>query len=449
MLPSQSFERKSAMGTGGEGDVLALDALRSGAMAGTRELRLAGLGLTELPREVFGLADTLEVLDLSGNALTALPDDFARLTRLRVLFASGNRFARLPPVLGACPALSQIGFRGSGLREIPAEALPPRLRWLTLTDNALKSVPDALGARPFLQKLMLAGNQLTHLPESLAGAPRLELLRLSANAFAALPPWLPDMPRLAWLAWAGNPGANRSAAPLGADAAWSALALGRCLGEGASGQVHEAVWRQPARSLPVAVKLFKGAMTSDGLPACEMEACLAAGDHPALLGGLARITGHPAGAQGLVVPLLPGHWRALAAPPSLETCSRDVYAPAARWSLDTLLRLAGAIGGAAAHLHGRGMLHGDLYAHNVLWDGCDGAAVLSDFGAASFMPEAESGRLARLDVLAWGLLLGELLGRCSEAVPLDLVLLQQACAQRQPASRPSMAEAVRALPPSS
>ncbi len=414
-------------------------------MADARELRLADLGLSELPREVFDLADTLEVLDLSSNALTALPDDFARLTRLRVLFASGNRFTRLPPVLGACPTLSQVGFRGSGLREVPAESLPPRLRWLTLTDNALESVPDALGERPLLQKLMLAGNRLTHLPESLAGAARLELLRLSANAFAAMPPWLPDLPRLAWLAWAGNPDTVRSAVPLGADAPWSALALGACLGEGASGRVYEALWRQPAGSLPVAVKLFKGAMTSDGLPACELEACLAAGAGPALLGGLARITGHPAGAQGLVLPLLPGHWRALAAPPNLETCSRDVYDPAARWGLAAILRVAGGIGAAAAHLHGRGILHGDLYAHNVLWDGGEGAAVLSDFGAASFMPGADATRLARLDVLAWGLLFGELLDRCGDAVPPDLLLLQQACTQERPAARPSLVEALRAL----
>ncbi len=185
-----------------------LDALRSGALTSARELRLAGCGLTEVPREIFGLADTLEILDLSDNALTALPDDLGRLTKLRVLFCSGNRFERLPPVLGDCRILRQIGFRGCGLREVPAEALPPHLRWLTLTDNAITILPDSLGRCAALQKLMLAGNRLRHLPGSLAGAPRLEVVRLSANLFENLPDWLPDLPRLAWLAWAGNPGAE-------------------------------------------------------------------------------------------------------------------------------------------------------------------------------------------------------------------------------------------------
>ena len=103
-----------------------LAALRRGELVGARELRLPGL--SEFPPEIFGLAETLEVLDLSGGTLTDLPDDLGRLRRLRVLFCSGNRFARLPPVLGDCTALSQIGFRGTGLCEVPGEALSPALR---------------------------------------------------------------------------------------------------------------------------------------------------------------------------------------------------------------------------------------------------------------------------------------------------------------------------------
>jgi len=45
-----------------------LEDLRAGKLAGSRRLKLA-CGLTEFPREIFDLADTLEILDLSGNAL--------------------------------------------------------------------------------------------------------------------------------------------------------------------------------------------------------------------------------------------------------------------------------------------------------------------------------------------------------------------------------------------
>ena len=269
-----------------------LDALRRGDLAGAREVRLHA-SLTEFPREIFGLADTLEVLDLGGNALTALPDDLGRLRRLKVLFCSGgNRFERLPPSLGDCAALSQIGFRGCGLNEIPAESLPPAVRWLTLTDNAIEVLPAALGERPLLQKLMLAGNRLAALPESLAGHDRLELLRLAANRLEALPGWLAEAPSLAWLAWAGNP-FDRGAPTASRSIPWSALELGRRLGEGASGLIHHALWADGAETRPVALKLFKGAMTSDGLPEREMAACLAAGEHPNLTGALGRLVDHP------------------------------------------------------------------------------------------------------------------------------------------------------------
>jgi len=422
---------------------MVLEALRRGDLAGARALHLHA-GLTEFPPEIFGLADTLEVLDLAGNALTALPAEMARFTRLRVIFCSGNRFERLPPSLGDCPALSQIGFRKTGLREIPAESLPPGLRWLTVTDNALATLPAALGERPALQKLMLSGNRLEALPETLAGAEQLELLRLSANRFTGLPPWLMRLPRLAWLAYAGNIFDRPPAAGPAAVIDWRDLQPEAVLGEGASGLVHRALWRPQGDTAPqaIAVKLFKGRMTSDGLPEREMAACLAAGAHPNLTYALGRLTGHPEGFDGLVMPLLPGNWRPLAAPPSLESCTRDVYDPALRFAPEAARRLAASTAQATAHLHARGLLHGDLYAHNILWDGHSGDSVLSDFGAAACLPDGEDGLgLQRIEVRAWGILLGELLERSPEAAP-GLQALHRDCTDPDPAARPLMADVV-------
>ncbi|KQT58601.1 protein kinase [Methylobacterium sp. Leaf456] len=425
-----------------------LQALRRGGLAGARTLRLTG-PLDALPEEVFGLADSLEQLDLSGCGLTELPKNFARLRRLRVLFCSGNRFERLPPVLGDCPDLAQIGFRGTGLREVPGEALPPRLRWLTLTDNRITHLPHALGERPELQKLMLAGNALTALPTTLQGANNLELVRLSANAFAALPPWLCDLPRLAWIAWAGNSFESQAAPARAPDVPWGQVEAGPLLGEGASGRIVSAIWHPPTGpAQPVAVKLFKGAMTSDGLPEREMAACLAAGRHPNLTGALGQVVDHPDGAQGLLMPLLPSDWRVLAGPPSLESCSRDVYDPALRLAPDVALQIARDVARGAAHLHASGLLHGDLYAHNTLWDGTAGEAVLSDFGAASRLPPgAASAAWQRIETRAFGLLLGELFDCCASE-PEDIARLrdlERACVQADAAARPLMAEVVDTL----
>lgn len=464
---------------------VSLQALRRGDLAGATRLSLSRSpnsdpsgGLTELPQEVLGLADSLEVLDLSGHALTTLPDDFGRLRRLKVLFCSGNRFQRLPPVLGDCPALSQVGFRACGLTEVPVEALPPALRWLTLTDNAISRLPEALGQRPHLEKLMLAGNRLSALPDSLAGSPRLALIRLAANHLQQLPGWLTELPELAWLAWAGNPvepaapqalltpaGAvpATALAPSGSQAiAASELLLGARLGEGASGVIHEAVWQPADGSAPrqVAVKQFKGAMTSDGLPAHELAASLAAGEHPNLPGALGWVNALPLPAPGsdapapsLLMPRLPVDWRVLADPPSPDSCSRDVYPAGWQLPLPAALALARSVAAAASHLHACGLLHGDLYAHNTLWDGRQGRAVLSDLGAASFLPTndaVQSRALQRLELRAWGLLLGELLDHvvpssAESATVAQLRRLQADCVQAPSSARPLMRDALQAL----
>lgn len=158
-----------------------------------------------IPREIFDLADSLEVLNLSGNALSSLPDDLHRLTRLRVLFCSDNLFTEMPACVGQCAQLSMVGFKANRIERVPAAALPPLLRWLILTDNRIEELPDELGQRPHLQKLMLSGNRLTRLPQSLGQCQQLELIRIAANRLSALPAFLLGLPRLTWLAYAGNP----------------------------------------------------------------------------------------------------------------------------------------------------------------------------------------------------------------------------------------------------
>ncbi len=403
-----------------------LDRLRAGALTGASRLDLRGCGLTTLPPEVFHLADTLQVLDVSGNALDHLPDSMPGLHRLQVLFASNNPFTTLPAVLGRCTALQLIGFKANHIHTVPAESLPPTLRWLILTDNQIDALPETLGQCIPLQKLMLAGNRLRRLPDALARCHRLELVRLAANQFAtaadALPPGLLALPHLAWLAHAGNPFSagleqQAEAAATAAPIDWASLQLHSLLGEGASGVIHAATWQPadaPAR--PVAVKLFKGAITSDGLPASEMAACMAAGAHPHLVGVLGRLAGHPAGTPGLVLQRIPPGHANLAGPPSLASCSRDVYATGLRLGATAAVAIARGMQSALAHLHRQGLAHGDLYAHNILVDG-QGQALLGDFGAASFLPVDDPVRraaLERIDRRALAVLQDELAGLCDD-----------------------------------
>ena len=425
-----------------------LEQLRAGKLAGSRRLNLS-CGLQEFPRELFDLADTLEILDLSGNALSSLPDDLPRLRKLRILFCSSNRFTELPAVLGQCPQLGMVGFKANQIRSVPAAALPPALRWLILTDNQIAELPVELGRCSELQKLMLAGNRLQFLPPALAACTKLELLRIAANDLAELPDWLFQLPRLSWLAYAGNPFcagtetaalAHTSITAIG----WDELQLQLRLGEGASGVIHRAVWQRSEDSHDVAVKLFKGALTSDGLPHSEMAACIGAGEHPNLIAVHGRIADHPAGENGLVMSLVNSSFRNLAGPPSLDSCTRDIYSADIRFSPSAAIRIALGIASAARHLHTKGIMHGDLYAHNIL-HGEDGDALLGDFGAASFYAPKErhlAQALQGIEVRAFSCLLEELTERCgaSGALLSALTALQARCAQEDGNARPMFAE---------
>ncbi|ETK13757.1 protein kinase [Pseudomonas sp. FH1] len=416
--------------------------LKAGQLAGITRLDLS-CGLTEFPREIFELADSLEILNLSGNALSQLPDDLHRLPHLRVLFCSDNRFTELPASLGQCAKLSMIGFKANQISHVPAAALPPLLRWLILTDNRISQLPDELGKRPLLQKLMLAGNQLAHLPESLANCHNLELLRIASNRFTQLPDWLLALPSLTWLAYAGNP--VEMAVDVTADDAtpnipWSELELAEVLGEGASGIIRKALWKPSGQ--PVAVKLYKGTITSDGSPLHEMQACIAAGLHPNLIKVQGRVVGHPDEPAALVMDLIDPSYRNLAALPSLASCTRDIYEPDTRFSLEVALRMARGIASVAAHLHRHGITHGDLYGHNILWNAA-GDCLLGDFGAASFHATADSVEtraLQQIEVRAFGILLGELLERVDEQVSDELVALQIRCCQPDVLARPGFDE---------
>lgn len=424
-----------------------LEQLRSGALHGITRLNLRG-GLQQFPDEIFTLADSLEILDLSDNQLTSLPDTLPRLTKLRAIFCSGNPFTTLPAVLGQCPSLSMIGFKSCRIDTVPAAALPAGLRWLILTDNRIQQLPDALGNCHQLEKLMLAGNQLHSLPASLAQCRQLALLRIAANRFDRLPDCLLSLPKLAWLACAGNPFSEPAAATTAATSLaeidWASLQLGAVLGQGASGIIHAA---QLADGRDVAVKVFRGDVTSDGLPACELAAALHAGPHPGLMPLLGRLRAHPEGLAGLVMPRLADGYQALAGPPSLQSCSRDVYAPGFAVTLPQLLATAGCVAGAMAHLHQRGITHGDLYAHNTLVH-ASLPPLLSDFGAASrYVPDGpHAGWLQALDVCAFGYLLGELLAACPQAANRPgLAALAAACTQADSHLRPGFGQIVAQL----
>ncbi|MGS0675040.1 protein kinase [Shewanella sp. 125m-1] len=461
-----------------------IEQLTSGQLKGIKRLQISE-GLTQFPAAIFSLADSLEVLDLSDNKLCELPDNLSDLHQLKILFLTNNSFESVPQVLAQCPKLEMISFKSNNLKRLPEKALPENTRWLILTDNQLESLPEDMGRLHRLQKLALAGNKLTALPVSMAKCTKLELARLSANAFKSLPDWLFQLPRLSWLALDGSPLKPQPQALVAESGLVSGtglvnksglinepglavvtmpsvslddIELKEVIGQGASGVIYRAKWlKQPAAltatPVDIAVKIFKGEVTSDGYPKDELANCLQAGHHHNLIKVVAQLS--QAERSGLVMELIPSHYQNLGLPPSLDTCTRDTFTAGTQFELKQILLILKQMASGLTHLHHNQVSHGDIYAHNTMYN--DNAEILfGDFGAAtnlSQLPLLQQEAMEAIEVRALGCLIEDLLGQClpvktgsqskldsSEAILAQLLQLKLACLQPSIGLRPRFKE---------
>ncbi|UJF21376.1 leucine-rich repeat-containing protein kinase family protein [Shewanella sp. OMA3-2] len=426
-----------------------LEQLESGELKGLSRVQIAAK-LSEFPLAILSLADSLEILDLSNNQLSSLPDDFEKLTQLRIVFLSQNCFTELPEVLARCPKLEMIGFKANQISHVSEHALPSQTRWLILTDNQLSHLPQSMGRLTRLKKLALAGNQLTELPDSMANCRELELVRLSANQLSHLPDWLLNLPKLSWLAFAGNPFShvdeclNNSVPMIDPEH----LHFSAQIGQGASGIIYKAHWlNRPTTQahLPdnVAVKIFKGAITSDGYPADELDCCLTTGEHVNLIPAIGQI--HHGEQLGLVMALIPEGYQNLGLPPSLQTCTRDTFNDNAQFSVEAIVRIVKQMSDTMTHMHQQQVSHGDIYAHNIMIDN-ECKVLFGDFGAASNLanlPLQQRLKMHKIEVRALGCLIDDLLALITPENPqysipkhAELTALAKLCMQENVLQRP-------------
>ncbi|XP_072831648.1 leucine-rich repeat-containing protein 47 isoform X2 [Vicugna pacos] len=179
-------------------------------VSGCGSLREPGPGLAQgLPQ--------LHSLVLRRNALgPGLSPELGPLPALRVLDLSGNALEALPPGQGLGPAeppglpqLQSLNLSGNRLRELPADLAlcAPRLQTLNLTGNCLDSFPAALfrpGALPLLSELAAADNRLRELSPDIAHLASLKTLDLSNNQLSEIPAELADCPKLKEINFRGN-----------------------------------------------------------------------------------------------------------------------------------------------------------------------------------------------------------------------------------------------------
>uniref|UniRef100_A0ABI7YGP7 Leucine rich repeat containing 58 n=2 Tax=Felinae TaxID=338152 RepID=A0ABI7YGP7_FELCA len=184
---------------------------RRGAREALLRLLLPHNRLVSLPRALGSGFPHLQLLDVSGNALTALGPELLALSSLRTLLAKNNRLGgpgALPKGLAQsplCRSLQMLNLSGNCFQEVPASLLELRaLQTLSLGGNQLQSIPAEIENLQSLECLYLGGNFIKEIPPELANLPSLSYLVLCDNKIQSVPPQLSQLHSLRSLSLHNN-----------------------------------------------------------------------------------------------------------------------------------------------------------------------------------------------------------------------------------------------------
>jgi Protein kinase domain len=428
-------------------DILAKEIL-DGKYSHHTEMDFSNRNLHYLPSEI-GLLRHATKINFANNPLSELCDEFAELSNLRILFFLNCEFKKVPKILTKLESLFMLSFKGNLLESVSKDELPLSLYWLILTNNLLKKVD--LEGMHHIQKLMLANNNISEI--NLSGCSNLELVRLSSNQLSSYV--IPESKKLAWFGFGGNLTSQPHFSKTQFD--FSAITLGKLLGEGASGKVFEGSLH--GSSSTVAVKIFTSISSSDGACMNEINVSEFLSAYP--IKDKHRVLLNVVGSfesphLGLVMEMCEG--KVLGNPPNFQSISRDTYDASklqhGSFSASLITTILSQLASALCYLHtpqieSFAISHGDVYSHNLLLVSSSPVRIkLVDFGAASIYDKQQVGdQLEKVEVLAFGILAAELLAHylIVEQAPSKLIELITQCRDEDCFKRPSFSELENAL----
>jgi serine/threonine protein kinase len=114
--------------------------------------------------------------------------------------------------------------------------------------------------------------------------------------------------------------------------------------------------------------------------------------------------------------LIPEHYDNLGLPPNFDTCTRDTFKAGFTLSVEHITKIVEQMQSVLTHLHQNQVCHGDLYAHNTLFDQ-DANIIFGDFGAATMYHMLNATQQAQIQIIerrALNYFIEDLLSVCIE-----------------------------------
>lgn len=146
-------------------------------------LKFLNLGANKL-KEVPDLSNLpLETLKLHKNLISKMPPIRSDIKNLNLYL---NPFKDIPKIVPQLTNLEVFSFGVTEVAELPNLFTLENLRWLTLTVNKIKIIPDDICLLPKLEGLQLAKNQILELPDNI-GNLNVKHLSIYKNQLSKLP----------------------------------------------------------------------------------------------------------------------------------------------------------------------------------------------------------------------------------------------------------------------
>ena len=166
---------------------IALERILEAERTGATELDLSGLGLSELPPELWELSE-LHYLNLWDNKLNSLSPDIGQLTNLQALDLGANNLNNLPMEIWHLSTLQSLSLYANQLSILPADIGDfHNLRILHLCYNEIGVLPDEIVRLINLSYLSLCHNNLNNLPSEIGQLTNLCYLDIRYNELTELP----------------------------------------------------------------------------------------------------------------------------------------------------------------------------------------------------------------------------------------------------------------------
>ncbi len=180
-------------------------------LTGLQQLGLHNNQITVLPQGIFAGLNQLQVLGLHNNQISILPQGiFAGLIQLQVLGLNNNQITVLPQgIFAGLNQLQVLGLNNNQITVLPQGIFAGlnRLHRLGLNNNQITVLPQGIFAGlNQLQVLGLSNNQITVLPQGIfAGLNQLQQLGLYNNQITVLPQGIfAGLNQLQWLFLGNN-----------------------------------------------------------------------------------------------------------------------------------------------------------------------------------------------------------------------------------------------------